>query len=24
NDEHRFVYRVSEDAIPIAQLRYHY
>ena len=24
NDEHRFVYRVSEDAIHIAQLRYHY
>ncbi|MCK5808789.1 Txe/YoeB family addiction module toxin [bacterium] len=22
--EHRFVYRVSEDAIFIAQLRYHY
>jgi toxin YoeB len=24
NDEHRFVYEVSEDAILIAQLRYHY
>ena len=24
NDEHRFVYKVSEDAIHIAQLRYHY
>ena len=24
NDEHRFVYCVSEDAIHIAQLRYHY
>ena len=24
NDEHRFVYKVSEDAILIAQLRYHY
>lgn len=23
-DEHRFVYKVSEDAIYIAQLRYHY
>jgi len=24
NDEHRFVYKVSEDSILIAQLRYHY
>ena len=24
NDEHRIVYRVSEDAALIAQLRYHY
>jgi toxin YoeB len=24
NDEHRFVYKVTEDAIYIAQLRYHY
>jgi len=24
NDEHRFVYRVSENSIHIAQLRYHY
>jgi len=24
NDEHRFVYKVSEDTIYIAQLRYHY
>ena len=24
SDEHRFVYKVSEDAIEIAQLRYHY
>ncbi|TWI62067.1 toxin YoeB [Desulfobotulus alkaliphilus] len=24
NDEHRFVYRVSENAIEIVQLRYHY
>lgn len=24
NDEHRFVYKVSDDAIYIAQLRYHY
>ena len=24
NDEHRIVYKVSEDAIHIAQLRYHY
>jgi toxin YoeB len=23
-DEHRIVYRVSEDAVFIAQLRYHY
>jgi Txe/YoeB family toxin of toxin-antitoxin system len=23
-DEHRFVYKVSENAIHIAQLRYHY
>jgi toxin YoeB len=23
-DEHRFVYKVSEDALYIAQLRYHY
>ncbi|HPD60637.1 MAG TPA: Txe/YoeB family addiction module toxin [Thermodesulfobacteriota bacterium] len=23
-DEHRFVYKVSEDSIHIAQLRYHY
>lgn len=24
NHEHRFVYKISEDAILIAQLRYHY
>ena len=24
SDEHRFVYKVSEDAIEIVQLRYHY
>ncbi len=24
NDEHRIVYKVEEDAILIAQLRYHY
>lgn len=24
NDEHRFVYKVSDDSILIAQLRYHY
>lgn len=24
NDEHRFVYKVTEDSIHIAQLRYHY
>jgi toxin YoeB len=24
NDEHRIVYRVSSDAVLIAQLRYHY
>ena len=24
NDEHRIVYRVSDDAVLIAQLRYHY
>jgi len=24
NDEHRFVYKVSDDSIFIAQLRYHY
>ncbi len=24
NDEHRIVYKVDEDAIVIAQLRYHY
>jgi len=24
NDEHRIVYRMSDDAILIAQLRYHY
>ena len=24
NDEHRFVYKISETAILIAQLRYHY
>ena len=24
NDEHRFVYRVTEDTIHVAQLRYHY
>ena len=24
NDEHRFVYKVTEDSIQIAQLRYHY
>ena len=24
NDEHRFVYKVFDDAILIAQLRYHY
>ncbi|MDX9841949.1 MAG: Txe/YoeB family addiction module toxin [Desulfobulbus sp.] len=23
-DEHRFVYKVTEDALSIAQLRYHY
>lgn len=23
-DEHRFVYKISEDALKIAQLRYHY
>ncbi|MCG6879274.1 MAG: Txe/YoeB family addiction module toxin [Deltaproteobacteria bacterium] len=23
-EEHRFIYKVSEDAIEIAQLRYHY
>jgi toxin YoeB len=23
-DEHRFVYKVSEDSVHIAQLRYHY
>ena len=23
-DEHRFVYKVSDDALEIAQLRYHY
>ena len=23
-DEHRFIYKVSEDSIHIAQLRYHY
>ncbi len=23
-DEHRFVYKISEDSIHIAQLRYHY
>ena len=23
-DEHRMVYRVEEDALPLAQLRYHY
>ena len=23
-DEHRFVYKISEDSIQIAQLRYHY
>jgi len=23
-EEHRFIYRVAEDAIEIAQLRYHY
>lgn len=23
-DEHRVVYRVEEDALPLAQLRYHY
>ncbi len=24
NDEHRFVYKVAEDAVYIPQLRYHY
>ena len=24
NDEHRFVYKVSDDSLFIAQLRYHY
>lgn len=24
NDEHRFIYKVTEDSIHIAQLRYHY
>ncbi|KAA0011486.1 type II toxin-antitoxin system YoeB family toxin [Billgrantia pellis] len=24
NDEHRLVYKVTEDALLIAQLRYHY
>ncbi|GLR69392.1 Txe/YoeB family addiction module toxin [Agaribacter marinus] len=24
NDEHRFVYKASDDSIMIAQLRYHY
>ena len=24
NDEHRFVYKVNEDSLLIAQLRYHY
>jgi toxin YoeB len=24
SDEHRFIYKVSEDAIEIVQLRYHY
>jgi toxin YoeB len=24
NDEHRFVYKVADDSILIAQLRYHY
>ncbi|RPJ13827.1 MAG: Txe/YoeB family addiction module toxin [Desulfobacteraceae bacterium] len=24
NDEHRFVYKVAEDAVYILQLRYHY
>ncbi|MCP4934761.1 MAG: Txe/YoeB family addiction module toxin, partial [bacterium] len=24
NDEHRFVYKVSDDSMFIAQLRYHY
>jgi toxin YoeB len=24
NDEHRFVYKMAEDAIQIVQLRYHY
>ena len=24
NDEHRLVYKVTEDAVHIAQLRYHY
>ena len=24
NDEHRFVYQVTDDSIHIAQLRYHY
>ncbi|WP_297809485.1 Txe/YoeB family addiction module toxin [uncultured Methylophaga sp.] len=24
NDEHRFVYKVTDDALLIAQLRYHY
>lgn len=24
NDEHRIVYRIGDDAVPIAQLRHHY
>ena len=24
NDEHRIIYKISEDAVQIAQLRYHY
>jgi len=24
NDEHRFVYKIEEDSVLIAQLRYHY
>jgi len=24
NDEHRFIYKIKEDSIYIAQLRYHY
>lgn len=24
NDEHRFIYKVNEDSLLIAQLRYHY